>query len=77
MESSGPWIRLTWPLSLSPPGPSLQPGDRQARLQCSEGTRAEAEKEEKRACPGPPGLGSWAPCPDDGDKGLRPDNWSP
>lgn len=48
MESSGPWIRLTWPLCLSPPGPSLQPGYHQARLQCSEGTRAEPRQRRRR-----------------------------
>lgn len=34
------------------------------RLQCSESTStgAKAEEEEKRACPGSPGLGSWGPA---------------
>lgn len=51
MESSTPWIP-------PPPGPfafllqdPLQPGDRQARWQCSEGTRAELRQRRRRRGP--------------------------
>ena len=51
MESSSPWIHLIWTLCLCPPGPSLQHGDHQARLQCSEGTRVEPRQRGRRRGP--------------------------
>ena len=33
-------------------------------------------EEEERTCPGPPGLGSWAPYPGDAGNGLSPGHWS-
>lgn len=34
------------------------------------------EEKEKRTCPGPPGMGSRAPYPNDADNGLSLGNWS-